>query len=294
MAQTRGVRVGTLRCQHGDPMNPQVANPFDLTGRIAVVTGGTGALGGASARALAAAGAEVVVVGRNADRGEQVCRDIRKTGGTSSFIGADVVKSDDLHFLIEELTDRYPGIDILVNAAGGHVTRATYEAGSSLPKFDAAGLREVMDLNFVSTVELSFGLVPLMSKGTRGSGAIVNFSSMTASHAVTRLLGYGASKAAVDNATRWLAERLARAERTIRVNAVAPGWFLSDATRPFLTDGDGYTQRGKTVIAGTPMGRFGELEEIGGAVVFLASEASSFITGVVLNVDGGFKSWTGV
>jgi NAD(P)-dependent dehydrogenase (short-subunit alcohol dehydrogenase family) len=255
---------------------------FGLEGMVAVVTGGTGALGSTMAAGLAAAGAHVAVIGRDAQRAEATAREI---GGEA--LPADVLSRDDLAAARERLLERAGRVDILVNAAGGNVPDATLGEGASAFELPEAAFREVVDLNLVGT------LLPAQVFGsamTRGS--IVNVSSMAASRAITRVIGYSAAKAAVENLTRWLAVELAPA---VRVNAIAPGFFVGEQNRRLLLDEDGeLTERGRTIVAHTPAGRFGEADELVATVLWLCGPGASFVTGIVVPVDGGFSAFSGV
>jgi NAD(P)-dependent dehydrogenase (short-subunit alcohol dehydrogenase family) len=268
-------------------------NAFDLTGRVAVVTGGYGVLGGCMAAGLLSAGARVAVLGRRRDAAEAKAAELRAAGGDAVALVADVLDEASLRAARDELLGRWGRVDILLNAAGGNVARSRTdgELPFAMP-FDA--FDEVVRLNLHGSVipALVFG----ESMAAQGSGSVVNISSMAATQAISGVLGYSVAKAAIDNFTKWLAVDLARrcGER-IRVNAVAPGFFIATQNRGVLVNEDGsYTERARTIVARTPMGRFGSAEELNGAVQFLCSDAASFVTGVVLPVDGGFSAFSGV
>ena len=275
-------------------MHPTIHHLFDLTGRVAVVTGGSGALGGAMARGLAAAGASVAIIARNRRRCEEVASDVRSSGGTASAVPADVLRKDRLLEAREIVLDRYGKVDILVNAAGGNVPGATLPRGGDVFGLDEHAFREVLDLNLLGTI------LPTQIFGEaiarQGHGSIVNVSSMAAQRTLTRVVGYSAAKAAIDNYTRWMAAEMARSYGDgIRVNAVAPGFFLGDQNRALLIDENGdLTPRGKSIIDHTPMGRFGEADELIGPLVWLCSDAAKFVTGIVVPVDGGFSAFSGI
>ena len=262
----------------GEPL----ARWFGLEDRVAVVTGGTGALGSAMARGLAAAGARVAVL----------ARDVQRTQTTAEAIGgaalpANVLRRDELVAARDRLLARWGRVDILVNAAGGNVADAIVADGMTVFDVPERAFREVVDLNLAGTLLPSqvFGSVM-----TRGS--IVNVSSMAANRAITRVVGYSAAKAAVENLTRWLAVELAPA---VRVNAIAPGFFVGEQNRRLLLDDDGeLTERGRTIVARTPAGRFGEADELVGTLVWLCGRGADFVTGAVVPVDGGFNAFSGV
>ena len=269
------------------------ANPFDLTGRVAVVTGGTGVLGGQMAEGLARAGARVAVLGRRRDAGEERAAALRETGAEAMALAADVLDEGALRAARDEVVGKWGRVDILINAAGGNVARARTDG---VPPFAMPmdAFDEVVKLNLHGSVAPSLMFGAAMAE--QGKGSIVNISSMAAMQAISGVLGYSVAKAAIDNFTKWLAVDLARkCGAGLRVNAIAPGFFLAHQNRGVLVNEDGsYTERARTVIARTPMGRFGAPEELIGAVVFLCSDAASFVTGTVLPVDGGFSAFSGV
>jgi NAD(P)-dependent dehydrogenase (short-subunit alcohol dehydrogenase family) len=256
-----------------------------VEGRVAIVTGATGVLGGAIARGLAAAGASVGALARQRDRVEALATEL---GGLA--LEADVLEREQLEHARDAALERYGRIDVLVNAAGGNVAAATTGERSffALP---ASALDEVVRLNLLGTILPSQVFGEAMTRS--GGGAIVNVSSLAAHRALTRVVGYGAAKAGVENVTRWLAVELA--SHDIRVNAVAPGFFVAEQNRALLIDDDGeLTERGAKIVAATPAGRFGEPHEVADAVVWLCGPNASFVTGAVLPVDGGFDAFSGV
>ena len=268
-------------------------SPFSIAGRVAVVTGGYGVLGGAIAAGLARAGAAVAILGRRPEAAEARAAAIRGDGGDASVLIADVLDAGQLEGARDRLLEARGRVDILVNAAGGNVARARSD---NRPAFDVPvdALDEVLRLNLHGTLIPSFIFGQVM--GRQGSGCIVNISSMAAQRALSGVLGYSIAKAGIDMLTRWLAAELARryGDR-VRVNAVAPGFFVTEQNRSVLVNPDGaYTDRARAIIAHTPMGRLGTPDEIVGAVHWLCSDAASFVTGVVLPVDGGFSVSSGV
>lgn len=268
-------------------------NQFDLRGRVAVVSGGYGVLGRALATDLASAGVRVAVLGRRREPAEALAARLVEDGAQAIALVADVLDEGALASARDELVARWERVDILINAAGGNVARARTDDRSvfdiPLDAFD-----EVLRLNLHGTVAPSLVFGGLMA--ARGTGCIVNISSMASVRAISGVMGYSAAKAGIDNFTRWLAVELARKHGDgLRVNAVAPGFFLSEQNRSVLVNPDGsYTRRALSVIEHTPMGRLGRPEELTGTVRWLCSDAASFVTGVVVPVDGGFSLSCGV
>ncbi|HXM55401.1 MAG TPA: SDR family oxidoreductase [Candidatus Dormibacteraeota bacterium] len=271
-----------------------LGNLYRLDGRVAVVTGATGVLGGAIARGLAAAGARVAVLGRRQQRAEEVAGSIRAAGGDAIATPADVLDTASLERVRHDLLAGHGAIDILVNAAGGNVPAAIVPPEGTFFDVSADAVRQAVELNLMGT------LLPCQVFGAamaeRASGAILNISSMTAIRPLTRTLGYSAAKGAVDNFTRWLAVELVRKHGPgVRVNALAPGFFLGEQNRAMLTRADGTpTPRGQTILDHTPAGRFGDADELVGAAIWLCGPGSAFVTGVVVPVDGGFSAFAGV
>lgn len=267
---------------------------FGLSGKVAIITGGTGALGSAMALGLASAGARVAVLGRREERAREIVNTMQQGGGEGMPLPADVLDRDQLERARDAVLAKWGSIDILVNAAGGNVPAATLPPGKSFFDMAQEGFEEVIALNLYGTMLPTqvFGA----EMGKAGSGAIVNISSMAAQRSLTRVLGYGIAKAAVDNATRWLAVELARTvSPQIRVNAIAPGFFVGEQNRALLLNTDGsLTPRGQTIIDHTPAGRFGSAEELIATLIWLCAPGASFVNGVVVPVDGGFSAFSGV
>ncbi len=267
---------------------------FSVENKVAVITGGTGVLGSVMAKHLAAGGAHVAILGRRVDAGNSLVDEIQKAGGKAFFIQADVLNKEDLQQARKEIIAAAGTIDILINGAGGNMPGATIPPDKTFFDLDSKAFQQVVDLNLLGTVLPSqiFGEVMAANK----KGIIINISSMAAFRPITRVVGYSVAKAAVDNFTQWLAVELARkVGEGIRVNAIAPGFFLTEQNRTLLTNADGtLTARGNSVINQTPFARFGDPEELIGTLLWLCSDSSRFITGVVVPVDGGFNAFCGV
>ena len=264
---------------------------FRLDEEVAVVVGGTGALGGAMAEALAAFGAKVAVLGRNAARGGDRVRAIDARGGRARFFAADACDAASLAAARDALAEELGPATVLVNAAGGNRPEATLPPGADFCKLPLEAWQQVVDLNLIGGALLPtqvFGESMLAAK----KGSVVNIGSMAGMIPLSRVVAYSAAKAAVINLTQFLAREWAA--QGVRVNAISPGFFPADQNRALLFKEDGgYTDRGRQIISHTPMARFGESGELAGAVVWLASpRASSFVTGQNIVVDGGFSSMT--
>jgi NAD(P)-dependent dehydrogenase (short-subunit alcohol dehydrogenase family) len=275
-------------------IHPSLAQQFDLTGRIALVTGGSGALGRAMAHGLALAGARVALLARRPDKLEAAVAEIMQSGGEALALQGDVLDQSSLRQAREKLLEHWGRLDILVNGAGGNVREATLNPSQPIFSLTEAAFRNVIDLNLMGTIlpTLVFGEVMAHQR----QGVIVNVSSMAATRVLTRVVGYSAAKAAVENFTRWMAVELARTYGAgLRVNAIAPGFFLGEQNRHLLLREDGsLTERGQAILAHTPMGRFGETDDLIGTLIWLCSDASRFVTGVVVPIDGGFSIFTGI
>jgi NAD(P)-dependent dehydrogenase (short-subunit alcohol dehydrogenase family) len=267
---------------------------FSLEGQVAVVTGGTGVLGGAMARGLARAGAKVGIMGRREAQAQEVVAAIEDAGGEALAMPADVLQKGQLESARDAVMKRWGRIDILVNAAGGNMPGATISGDATFFDLSQDAFEQVVALNLTGTLLPSqvFGAVMAEQK----SGSIVNISSMAAQRAMTRVIGYAAAKASIDNLTRWLATELARNYGAgLRVNAIAPGFFVGEQNRRLLLDeNDQLTPRGQTIINHTPAGRFGEPDDLVSTLVWLCSPGARFVNGVVVPVDGGFSAFSGV
>jgi NAD(P)-dependent dehydrogenase (short-subunit alcohol dehydrogenase family) len=264
---------------------------FDLKDEVAVVIGGTGVLGGAMAEALAGAGARVAVAGRSEERGGDCVRRIAAAGGRAMFVSADAMDRGSLARCRDSVVKAWGSVTVLVNGAGGNKPEGTVPPGGDFCKLALDGWEQVFDLNLVGGA-----LLPCQVFGetmvAAGKGSIINIASISSILPLSRVVAYSASKAAVLNLTQWLAREWAT--KGVRVNAITPGFFPAEQNRRMLLKDDGtYTERGQQIIGHTPMGRFGEAQELAGAVVWLASpRASSFVTGQNIVVDGGFSSVT--
>ena len=273
---------------------------FSLEGKVAVVTGGTGVLGGAMARGLAESGAKVAVMGRRKEKAQEVAENIQETTGTEALaLPADVLDKNQLEEARETLLKHWGKVDILLNGAGGNVPEATLSEDVGIFDLPEDAFRQVMDLNLLGTLLPCqvFGKAMVDNfQNSEPQGSILNVSSMTATKPLTNVVGYSTAKAAIENFTRWLTVELARSYGVgLRVNAIAPGFFIGEQNRDLLlNEDDSLTQRGQTIIEHTPAGRFGEPEDLISAVVWLCGSGASFVSGVVVPVDGGFSAFGGV
>jgi NAD(P)-dependent dehydrogenase (short-subunit alcohol dehydrogenase family) len=271
-----------------------LAQLFSLEDKVAIVTGGTGVLGGALARGLAAAGARVGILGRRTQQAALVAEAIGHGGGAALPLAADVLDHAQLEAARDLVLERWGGIDILINAAGGNSPAATVVGDLSFFDLSEVAFNQVVRLN------LNGSLLPAQVFGRvmaeRGAGSIINISSMAAQKPLTRVIGYAAAKAAIDNFTKWLAVELAQKYGPgLRVNAIAPGFFIGEQNRALLlNDDDTLTPRGQLIVDHTPLRRFGEPDELVGAAVWLASDAARFVTGIVVPIDGGFSASSGI
>lgn len=268
-----------------------MSNLFEIKDLVIVITGGYGILGASIARYLAEQGARVAILGRSQEKGEALAAEI---GDRAMFVKADVLDTEQLTSAKDAVIEKWGTVDVLINAAGGNMPGATIGPGKTLFDLKMEDMQKVVDLNLMGTVKPTHVFGEVMAK--KGKGSIINFSSMSAQRVITRVLGYSASKAAIDNFTRWTAVELAKSfGEGLRVNAVAPGFFLTEQNRTLLTNPDGsYTPRAEDVVRQTPFKRMGRAEELHGAIHYLSSDASLFVTGTVLPVDGGFSIFSGV
>ncbi len=269
-------------------------NLFSVKNKVCVLTGGGGILAGAIGEGLAKAGAKVALLDIRLEHALRRAEIINRNGGTAKAFETNVLDIIAMEKTREEINKEFGLIDVLINLAGGNMPGASIMPNQTIFDLKKEEFEKVMNLNINGTVYPTMVFTKDMAETKKGS--IINISSMSAFRAISRQLGYSAAKAAVSNFTRWMAMEMGmKFGEGIRVNALAPGFFIGDQNRALLINEDGsYTDRGKTVIANTPMQRFGEADELIGAVIFLISEASKFITGVILPIDGGFEAYSGV
>ena len=278
--------------------------PFtiDLNNKVAAVTGGGGILCSGFSKVLAQCGAKVAVLDLRGENARAVADEINKSGGEAIGISANVLDKESLLNAKKEINEKFGKIDILINGAGGNNPKGTtskdyYEAGDQTKEdvktffdLDPSGIEFVFNLNFLGTLLPTQVFAPDLIEN---KGSIINISSMNAFTPLTRIPAYSGAKAAVSNFTQWLAVHFSKVG--IRVNAIAPGFFLTDQNRALLIDENGnYTERSQKIVNNTPMGRFGETEELSGTLLWLLSDGASFVDGVVVPVDGGFSAYSGV
>jgi NAD(P)-dependent dehydrogenase (short-subunit alcohol dehydrogenase family) len=269
-------------------------NQFSLSNKVVVVTGGTGILGGSFVKAIAQAGGIPVILGRNESVAQARANEIIENGGQALAIVADVLVEADLIKARDQIVEKLGRIDGLVNGAGGNMPEGVVQPDADIFSMNLEGMKKVMELNLFGTIIPTQIFGAVMAKN--GGGSIVNISSVSSKQVITKVLGYSMGKAAVDCYNQWFAVEMAnRHGDLIRMNAIMPGFFLTEQNRTLLTEPDGsYTTRGKLVIQNTPFKRFGNPEELVGALVFLLSDASKFVTGMQIGVDGGFTVFGGV
>jgi len=267
---------------------------FNIEDKIAVITGGSGILGSEIAKGLLKAGTKVVILGTNEEKLKQKIKTLGKINNEVIGLKCNVLDEKNIKDVNKQILDKFKRIDILINAAGGHVADAIIGVNQNIFDLKIENFKKVTDLNLNGTVlpTLVFG----RSIAKQQSGSIINISSMASQRAITRAVGYSAAKAAIDNFTRWMAVEMAlKFGNRIRVNAIAPGFLLTQQNRNLLTNKDGsLTERGKAIINITPFKRFGEPDELIGTILWLASDASKFVTGTIIPIDGGFSAFSGV
>lgn len=269
-------------------------NLFDISGKVIVITGGTGTLGKSMASYLISAGAKIAILGLSPENMKQSLMELKQIGSNIIGFSGSVLDKEHLERTRSEIIKKWGSIDVLINGAGGNMPGATIGENQTIFDLKMEDFRKVSELNLDGSVLPSLVFGEAMAKQTFGN--IINISSMAATRAITRVVGYSTSKAAIDIFTKWMATEMAlKFGENIRVNAIAPGFFIGNQNRSLLTNSDGsYTERGHTIIKNTPMKRFGEADELNGSIHWLISEASSFITGTIIPIDGGFSAYSGV
>ncbi len=267
---------------------------FSLKNKTSIITGGTGVLGSAMVKGLAFAGASVVIVGRRKEAAEALAAELNQAGCRALGLPADVLKRDELVLVKDKVLKEFGSIDILVNSAGGNLPGATIPPDKNFFDLNMDDFQKVVDLNLMGTVLPTQIFSEDMAK--RKKGVIINIASMASFRPITRIVGYAAAKSAVHSFTQWMAIEMAKKfGEGIRVNAIAPGFFITEQNRALLTNPDGtFTARGQSAINNTPFARFGLPEELIGTLIWLCSDASAFVTGVDIPVDGGFNVYCGV
>ena len=270
-------------------------NLFNVENKVILITGGGGVLGGQMASYLLTNKATVIILDYKEDIVDVAVNKLQKISTKVDGFVCNALNEKSLQDVSDSIIKKHDKIDVLINAAGGNMPGATIGVDQTIFDVNIDHFKKVVDLNLFGSIlpALVFGKEMVKSK----KGVIINISSMTAQSAITRVVGYSASKAAIDNFTKWLAVELAlKFGEGLRVNAIAPGFFIGNQNRDLLIDKTtgSYTERGDTIIRNTPMKRFGKAEELNGTIHYLCSEASKFVTGVVLPIDGGFSAFSGV
>ena len=267
---------------------------IDIKNKVFVFTGVTGTLGSVQAEGLAKAGAKLALLGRNQNLLSEQVDTLRQYHTEVEAYQVDVLNKAELEATASKIVARFGTIDALINAVGGNLQGATIPDDKTIFDLSENDFDTVLNLNLKGTILPSIVFGKVMSQN--GKGAIVNYSSMAVDRAITRVVGYSAAKAAMENFTKWMAVEMAlKFGDGIRVNAIAPGFFIGKQNRDLLLNKDGsLSERGEKIIRNTPMKRFGEAEELNGPIHFLCSDSASFVTGIVLPVDGGFSAYSGV
>ena len=267
---------------------------FNVENKVAVITGGSGILGTEMAKGLLSADAKVVILGRSEEKLRHKVEEFKKISPDIMGLKCDVLDEHNIRDVNDQVLDKFKSIDILINAAGGHLPGAVIGVSQNIYDLKMDDLKKVTDLNLNGTILPTIIFSKSMAEQKKGS--IINVSSMATYRAITRVVGYSAAKAAIDNFTRWMAVEMAlKFGSGIRVNAIAPGFLITEQNRALLTNPDGsLTDRGKTILDITPFKRFGDPDELIGAILWLGSDASKFVTGTIIPIDGGFSAFSGV
>lgn len=269
-------------------------NDLNISNKVCVITGGSGVLGGTIAKYLLEHNAKVVILGSDKARLKLKLTELNEFDDNVTGYICDVLDKAKVEEVGKKIMQKWGVIDVLLNAAGGNMPGATIAEDQTIFDLKMDDFKKVSELNLNGTLIPSLVFGEIMAK--KGKGVIINYSSMAAFRTITRVVGYSASKAAVTNLTQWMATEFAlKFGDKMRVNAIAPGFFIGNQNRKLLLNEDGtYTDRGNKIIANTPMKRFGEAEELNGVIHWLISDAASFVTGAVIPVDGGFNVFSGV
>ena len=268
---------------------------YDFSGKTVAITGGAGVLGSEIVSAVAGCGAKVALLEVNAEAGKALVERMGERGKQVTVFYCDVLNPESIVAAAQEAKKNLGTIDCLVNGAGGNKPQATTSPEMKFFDLPPDAVRWVFDLNIMGTIIPSQAFGRIMAE--QGFGSILNISSMNSFRPLTRIPAYSAAKAAVSNFTQWLAVHMAQEySPKIRVNAIAPGFFLTNQNRFLLTDRETgeWTARGKTIVGHTPMGRLGEPRDLIGCVLWLLSPAADFVTGTVIPIDGGFSAFSGV
>lgn len=269
-------------------------NIYSVSGKVAVITGAAGVLGGSLARHFASQGAKIAALVHREEQVQPTVDSLTVFGAEAIAYPCNVLKEDELEKIADDIKEKWGQIDILINVAGGNMACATVNPDKHFHDMKMEDWNRVIDLNLNGTVVPCHTFCRIFAE--QGFGCILNISSMSAYEPLSRVGGYGTAKTAVTNFTKWLAQEMAsKYGEKIRVNALAPGFFIGNQNRALLLNEDGsFTERSTKIINRTPMGRFGDIDELNGAAQFLCSDAASFITGTLLPVDGGFSGFSGV
>jgi len=275
-------------------INMSYSTLFSLQDKVIVVTGGTGILGKAFIEGIISFGGTAVIVGRNEEEGNKRATEINANGGKAHFIKGNVLDEKDMEKVRDITLEQFGRIDGLVNGAGGNMPQGVIQPDQDVFDMNIDGLRQVLDLNLMGTIIPTKIIGAAMAQ--QNGGSIVNISSVSAKQVITKVLGYSIGKAGVDCFTKWMAvETAKRHGDKIRINSIMPGFFLTEQNRTLLTNPDGsYTERGNLVIKKTPDNRMGKPDELIGALIYLLSDASKFVNGTDIGVDGGFVAFGGV
>lgn len=271
-----------------------ILNSFSLLDKVVIVTGATGVLGKNFVKAIAEAGGKVCIIGRGLAKAEERVKLVEELGSEGMAIVGDVLNEESMRSACQQVLDRWGTIDALVNAAGGNIPGATIGPDQDLFASSVQDTIKAIELNLFGTIIPTHVFGEVIAK--KGKGVIVNIGSLSSSQAITRVLGYTVAKNGIVGYTKWMATELAlRYGDKVRVNAIAPGVFLTEQNRTLLTNSDGsFTERAQRFVNGTPYSRLGDPSELEGTLIYLLSDASAFVSGETVYVDGGFNAWTGV